>query len=155
MIDSIKIIVSRKSKADVYKRITELWEKKRMAEFAVANAQLGRAQDALATAQEQLEESQKLVRDQVLAQKVSGAELSMLSEALRTGKTSVDSASKAVNELEGPANEARDALVKSSQKRKVAEKLAKRRQDALRRERERRLERMLEDMTAVRASVPD
>ena len=147
--------MSRKSKADVYKRITELWEKKRMAEFAVANAQLCRAQDALATAQEQLEESQKLVRDQVLAQKVSGAELSMLSEALRTGKTSVDSASNAVNELEGPANEARDALVKSSQKRKVAEKLAKRRQDALRRERERRLERMLEDMTAVRSSVPD
>ena len=38
IIDSIEIIVSRKSKADVYKRITELWEKKRMAEFAVANA---------------------------------------------------------------------------------------------------------------------
>ena len=149
------MFVSRKTKADVYKRITELWEKKRMAEFAVANAQLGRAQDALATAQEQLEESQQQVRDQVLAKKVSGAELSMLSEALRTGKSSVDNASNTVSELEGPANEARDALVKSSQKRKVAEKLAKRRQDALRRERERRLERMLEDMTAVRASVPD
>ena len=155
MIHPIKICVSRKSKADVYKRITELWEKKRMAEFAVANAQLGRAQDALATAQEQLEESQRQVRDQVLAQKVSGAELSMLSEALRNGKTSVDNASNTVNELEGPANEARDALVKSSQKRKVAEKLAKRRQDTLRRERERRLERMLEDMTSVRASVAD
>jgi len=155
MSHSIEICVSRKSKAEVYKRITELWEKKRMAEFAVANAQLGRAQDALATAQEQLEESQRQVRDQVLAQKVSGAELSMLSEALRNGKTSVDNASNTVNELEGPANEARDALVKSSQKRKVAEKLAKRRQDTLRRERERRLERMLEDMTSVRSSVAD
>ena len=126
-----------------------------MAEFATASAQLGRAQDELADAQEQHQESQDIVREQVQSTKVSGAELAMLSDALRSGKTTVDSASQTVTELEGPANEARDALVKSSQKRKVAEKLAQRRQDELRRDRERRLERMLDELNGLRMATAD
>jgi len=152
---SIHAIVSDRSKTDIYHRITELWEKRRMTELAKANANMGKAQGELDEVRGKHQSNVDNVREHVQNERVSGAELAMLSDALVTGSKSVSDATETVTNLEEPLNEAREALLKSSRKRKVAERQAERRRRERRLHQHRRMERLMNELNQLRLVVAE
>jgi flagellar export protein FliJ len=152
---SIHAIVSDRSKTDIYHRITELWEKRRMTELAKANANMGKAQGELDEVRGKHQSNVDNVREHVQNERVSGAELAMLSDALVTGSKSVSDATETVTNLEEPLNEAREALLKSSRKRKVAERQAERRRRERRLHQHRRMERLMNELNQLRLAVAE
>ena len=148
-------IVSDRSKADIYHRITELWEKRRMAELARVNAEMGKAQGELDEVRDKHQSNVDNVREKVQTERVSGADLAMLSDALCTGSKTVTEANQTVTALEEPLSKAREELLKSSRRRRVAEKQAERRRREKLREQHQRLERMMDELNQLRLATAE
>ena len=148
-------IVSDRSKADIYHRITELWEKRRMAELARVNAEMGKAQGELDDVRDKHQSDVDNVREKVQTERVSGADLAMLSDALSTGSKTVTEANQTVTALEEPLSKAREELLKSSRRRRVAEKQAERRRREKLREQHQRLERMMDELNQLRLATAE
>lgn len=147
--------VSNRSKADIYHRITKLWEKRRMAELARVNAEMGKAQGELDDVRDKHQSDVDNVRDKVQNDRVSGADLAMLSDALSTGSKTVTEANQTVTSLEEPLSKAREELLKSSRRRRVAEKQAERRRREKLREQHQRLERMMDELNQLRLATAE
>jgi len=124
-----------------------------MAELAKANADMGKAQNELDEAKGQHLSNVDNVREQVQNERVSGAELAMLSDALETGSKNVSEATQTVTQLEEPLQTAREELVKSSRRRKVAEKQVERRRQEKRRNQHRRMERLMTELNQLRLAL--
>jgi flagellar export protein FliJ len=126
-----------------------------MTELAKANADMGKAQGELDEVLGKHQSDVDNVRDQVQNERVSGADLAMLSDALVTGSKSVSEATETVTNLKEPLNEAREALLKSSRKRKVAEKQAHRKRRERRRHQHRRMEQLMNELNQLRLAIAE
>ena len=118
--------------------------------LAKAHAEVARARARLEAAREEREGHMEEARRRVTGDGVSAASLLLISDALVAGRRQVDAAEGDVDRLAKPVNDARAALDASTRARRVAENLLERRLSRDRMEREGRLQREQDDLSAQR-----